>query len=185
MNNLIDYFSFNENDDPEKWSSSLNKFHYSGFNLVDEINLLNPSLVLDLGCGYNEFKGKIQNVIGIDIANINADVLCDFTDYECKNNSVDVVLALGSINFISLDKIEQQIKWIHDKLKPGGYAFIRVNPTQSPGKAIENDFYIWREEDIWYFKEKYNFKLPKNAIVKEFTKENRISKYRYFFIFQK
>ena len=42
-------------------------FQYSGFSLVDEINALNPSIVLDSGCAYNLFKGKIKNLIGIDV----------------------------------------------------------------------------------------------------------------------
>jgi len=45
----------------EVWQPETKKYKYSGLGIIDEINALNPSNVLDVGCGYNEFKGKIQN----------------------------------------------------------------------------------------------------------------------------
>ncbi len=185
MNKLIEFFSFNGDNSQEKWTSSLHKFSYSGFNLVDEINNLNPELVLDVGCGYNEFKGKIKNLIGIDISNNQADIVSDFLNYECENNSVDVILALGSINFINFNTVSMQVQWIYDKLKPGGLAYIRVNPSKPPGRLIEEDFYIWKDKDIWHFIDKHNFKLYNNAIITEFHKEDDRNSFRYFFILQK
>ena len=35
------------------------KYKYSGLAIIDEVNNLKSKKVLDLGCGYNEFKGKI------------------------------------------------------------------------------------------------------------------------------
>ena len=48
----------------EVWQPKTKQFKYSGLKLIDEINSLNPTSVLDLGCGYNEFKGKIPHLIG-------------------------------------------------------------------------------------------------------------------------
>ena len=48
------------------WQSDTKKYKHSGLTLVDEINNLRPRSVLDVGCGYNEFKGKIDNLLGID-----------------------------------------------------------------------------------------------------------------------
>ena len=42
------------------WQSNIHLFKHSGDNLVEEINSLNPSLVIDAGCGINFFKGKIR-----------------------------------------------------------------------------------------------------------------------------
>jgi predicted nucleic acid-binding Zn-ribbon protein len=55
------------------WQPDMKKWKYSGLKLVDEVNALNPRSVLDVGCGYNEFKGKIRNLTGIDPYNDRAD----------------------------------------------------------------------------------------------------------------
>ena len=47
------------------WQPQTKKFKYSGLKLIEEINSLHPKNVLDLGCGYNEFKGKIHNLLGL------------------------------------------------------------------------------------------------------------------------
>jgi len=49
----------------EIWQPETKKFKYSGLRLVDEINKLKPRSVVDLGCGYNEFKKQIPNLIGV------------------------------------------------------------------------------------------------------------------------
>ena len=36
--------------------------------MINEINELNPSKVLDLGCGANLYRGMIDNLTGIDFA---------------------------------------------------------------------------------------------------------------------
>jgi len=55
------------------WANGMKKWKYSGLALVDEVNGLKPRAVLDVGCGYNEFKGKIKNLTGIDPYNYHAD----------------------------------------------------------------------------------------------------------------
>src|SRR2546423_12643164 len=82
-----------------RWRSSLSTLKHTGFNLVDEVAALRPRFVVDVGCGFNEFKGKIPNLIGIDLANERADLLCDLKEAPFKDESFDVALALGSINF--------------------------------------------------------------------------------------
>ena len=48
------------------WQSNIHLFKHSGDNLVNEINKLKPTLVIDAGCGLNFFKGKIKNLVGYD-----------------------------------------------------------------------------------------------------------------------
>ena len=57
----------------EIWQPTTDKYQYSGWALVDLINNENPTAVLDFGCGYNPFKDRIQNLIGIDPYNNQAD----------------------------------------------------------------------------------------------------------------
>ena len=47
----------------EIWQPETKKFKYSGLAIIDEVNNLKPDNVIDIGCGYNEFKGKIKNHI--------------------------------------------------------------------------------------------------------------------------
>ena len=53
------------------WHGEMKKYKYSGLALIDEINSLKPRKVLDIGCGYHEFKGKIDNIVGIQRGNFN------------------------------------------------------------------------------------------------------------------
>ena len=57
----------------EVWQPETKKFKYSGLKVIEEVNALKPRAVLDIGCGYNEFKGKIPNLVGIDHYNDAAD----------------------------------------------------------------------------------------------------------------
>ena len=96
-----------------KWDdSSLDGYKWSGYRLVDEINSQKPRSVLDVGCGFNRFKGKIKNLIGIDPYNDNADIKVSLEDY--KAGPVDIVLCLGSINFGDESVIDNQIEILHE-----------------------------------------------------------------------
>ena len=97
----------------EVWQSRTKKYKYSGLTLVDEINNLNPNAVLDVGCGFNEFKGKIHNLIGIDPYNNKADIKVKIEDYT-PNQLFDVIICLGSVNFGSTDKIFRELEKHHD-----------------------------------------------------------------------
>ena len=48
------------------WQPRTDVYQYTGWNIVDEINKGNPRAVLDVGCGYNQFKPRIKNLVGID-----------------------------------------------------------------------------------------------------------------------
>ena len=72
-------------------------YKHSGYSLVDYVNNQKPSSVLDIGCGYNRFKNKIDNLIGIDPYNDCADIKVSIEDYNTA--PFDMVLCLGSINF--------------------------------------------------------------------------------------
>ena len=50
----------------EIWKPRTGDYEHTGWELADEINRSNPERVLDVGCGYHPFKGRIQNLIGID-----------------------------------------------------------------------------------------------------------------------
>lgn len=133
----------------EVWQPNLAKFKYSGLALVEEVNNLCPRNVLDVGCGYNEFKGKIKNLVGIDPYNKEADYLVSVLEFK-TDEKFDVVLALGSINFGSTEKIVSEIERVVDLTAPGGKIFFRVNPglDHEPEESKWISFYPWNSNFI-------------------------------------
>jgi SAM-dependent methyltransferase len=143
----------------EIWKPRTGDYEHTGWELADEINKLNPERVLDVGCGYHPFKGRIQNLIGIDPYNNCADYEVDILDYKVKPESHDVIIALGSINFNSRDEIESRFAHCVSLLKPGGRFFLRANPgiTHKTGPYVE--IFNWTFEVVNEFAETYNLKL--------------------------
>lgn len=126
------------------WQPQTKKFKYSGLKLIDEINSLHPKTVLDLGCGYNEFKGKINNLLGLDPYNNNADIKSTILDYN-TDTKFDAILCLGSINFGTTEKILAEISKAVDLTNKGGLLYFRVNPGHKhPAPESEwISFYNW------------------------------------------
>ena len=139
---LKNYFS-------KVWQPQTKKYKYSGLAIIDEVNNLQPKKVLDLGCGYNEFKGKINNLIGIDPYNERADVQVGILDYNAQNN-FDVIICLGSINFGTVDKIYTELEHAVSLTKQNGLLYFRANPgTQHEApEAKWIDFFEWTSEFI-------------------------------------
>lgn len=134
---LTKYFS-------KVWQPETKKYKYSGLAIIDEVNAMNPGAVIDIGCGYNEFKGKIQNLIGIDPYNSRADVMSTLLDFK-SDQQYDVAICLGSINFGSSDKIITELTAAVNLVKDGGLLYFRVNPGQqhvAPESTWIN-FYDW------------------------------------------
>ena len=126
------------------WQNDMKKWKYSGLALIDEVNSLKPRAVLDVGCGYNEFKGKIDNLIGIDPYNDLADFKTGTLDYK-TDEKFDVILCLGSVNFGNRDKIIAEMKKCVELLADGGTMFFRVNPGVQHDKPEAKwiEFYAW------------------------------------------
>lgn len=143
----------------EIWKPQTDLYNYTGWNLVDEINKLNPRKVLDVGCGYNQFKGRIQNLTGIDPYNNCADYQVDIFEFVDEPNSYDVIMALGSINFNSYDDIVARMQKCVDLLAPNGKMFFRVNPGISHQKGPWVDIFPWSFEIVKEFEKKFNLVL--------------------------
>jgi len=140
----------------EIWKPRTGDYDYTGWELAEEINRLNPKSVLDVGCGYHPFKGRINNIVGIDPYNNCADYMVDILDYVGKH---DVVIALGSINFNSKDEIESRFKKCVDILETNGMFYLRANPGISHKTGPYVDIFPWSFEVVKEFAEKYNLKL--------------------------
>jgi SAM-dependent methyltransferase len=142
----------------EIWKPRTGDYEHTGWELAEEVNKLNPERVLDVGCGYHPFKGRINNLIGIDPYNNCADYEVDILEYRVKHQ-YDVILALGSINFNSQDEIQARFSHCVDLLKQGGKFYLRANPgiTHRTGPYV--DIFSWTFEIANEFAELYNLHL--------------------------
>jgi hypothetical protein len=140
----------------EIWKPRTGDYDYTGWHLVDEINALNPKSVLDVGCGYHPFKGRIRNLVGIDPYNNCADYMVDILNYVGEH---DVIIALGSINFNSRNEIEARFAKCVNMLRAGGSFFLRANPGIPHKTGPYVDIFPWTFEVVREFGDKYNLKL--------------------------
>mgnify|MGYP003341663157 CR=1 FL=1 len=142
----------------EIWKPRTNDYDYTGWKLAEEITAQNPKAVLDVGCGYHPFKGRIPNLVGIDPYNNCADFEVDILEYKV-NHKYDHIIALGSINFNSKDEIEARFAHCVDLLETGGKFYLRANPgiTHKNGPYVE--IFNWTFEVVNEFAERYNLKL--------------------------
>jgi SAM-dependent methyltransferase len=142
----------------EIWKPRTGDYEHTGWELADEINALEPERVLDVGCGYHPFKGRIHNLVGIDPYNNCADYEVDILEYKV-NHYYDVIMALGSINFNSRDDVEARFSHCVDLLRPGGRFYLRANPgiTHKTGPYVE--IFPWTFEVANEFAEKYNLRM--------------------------
>jgi hypothetical protein len=160
----------------EIWKPRTNDYDYTGWQLAEAITSSGPKNVLDVGCGYHPFKGRIPNLIGIDPYNNCADYEVDILEYKVKPESHDHILALGSINFNDRTEIEARFAHCVNLLMKGGKFYLRANPgiTHKTGPYVE--IFPWSFEVVNEFAEKYNLKLL------EFKKD---ANDRLYFVYQK
>jgi hypothetical protein len=149
---LNNYFS-------TKWKSNLDQYQYSGWALVDKIQF--NELVLDVGCGFNEFKPRILNLTGIDPANDRADYKVSIEEYS-PPHKFDVAFCLGSINFGDKLTIMNQIACVINCLNPTARIYWRCNPGLADhGNAAckDIDFYPWSIDEHVKLSELFGFRL--------------------------
>jgi hypothetical protein len=139
------------------WQPKHKKYKYSGLSIVDEINSMNLSNVLDIGCGYNEFKGKINNLVGIDAYNNRADHQVSLLDYQTPDR-YQAIVCFGSINFGSVTKIIAEMRKAVTLATVGGLLYFRVNPgiQHDDEEAKWIDFFEWTPEFIYNISRELN-----------------------------
>ena len=162
----------------EIWKPRTGDYDHSGWDLAESIAAQDPKSVLDVGCGYHPFKGRIPNLIGIDPYNNCADYEVDILDYKVKPGTHDHIIALGSINFNSKDDIEARFSHCVDLLASGGKFYLRANPGISHKAGPYVDIFPWSFEFVNLLAEKYKLKLL------EFKREPA-ELGRLFFVYQK
>jgi SAM-dependent methyltransferase len=157
------------------WKPRTDLFEWTGWKIAEEIKKLNPRNVLDVGCGYNQFKKLIPNLIGIDPYNDCADYMVDILEYQVEHGTHDHVIALGSINFNSREDIESRFSHCINLLEPGGHLWMRCNP------GIDHWNGPWVEVFPWSFDVAHELAKKYNLTLKALKKDN----IRLFFLFVK
>lgn len=161
-NNLADKFN------PGAWAGWKAWKHYkhTGFNLIDEVNALDPDLVIDVGCGHNRFKGHIQNIIGFDQEPFPfVDIVSNIEDINFRKESVDVILALGSVQFGDRDLVCKHFAKVVDWVKPGGYIVMRTMRDSLTPYHHQQAHYIWTDNDITSIGNMHNLEIVKGPFV--------------------
>jgi hypothetical protein len=159
----------------EIWKPRTEQYHWTGYRIAEEICRMNPQKVLDVGCGYNPFKGRIPNLVGIDPYNNCADYMVDILDYRVDSGSYDHIIALGSINFNSREDIEERFAATIELLEPGGHLWMRCNPGHSHKNGPWVEIFPWSFDVAHDLAKKYNLTL-------ETLKKDQD---RLFFLFKK
>lgn len=143
----------------EIWKPHTDDYNYTGWPLAEEIIRHNPQNVLDVGCGYNQFRGRIPNLTGIDPYNDCADYMVDILDYHVRAGTHDHIICLGSINFNSRQDIEARFARCVDLLAPGGRMYFRANPGIQWKNGPWVEIFAWNFQVVKELEEKYSLKL--------------------------
>ena len=158
------------------WQPRTDQYQYTGWGLVDEILKHNPKAVLDVGCGYNQFKPRIPNLVGIDKYNNSADFMVDILDYNVEPSSYDAVIVLGSINFGSYEDVSTKFKKVFELTAPAGRVYVRANPGETHKNGPYIEIYPWDFESVYRIAKDHNV----NLITLKKDNGNRL-----FFVFEK
>lgn len=129
------------------WQPRTDIYQYSGWNVVDEINKKNPRAVLDVGCGYNQFKPRIPNLVGIDKFNNSADYMVDILDYNVDPGTYDAVIVFGSINFGDYDDVSRRFAKVFELTASNGIVYVRANPGHNHKNGPWIDIFPWSFEN--------------------------------------
>lgn len=140
------------------WRGQFNQYLYSGLSLTKKIK---PNeWVLDVGCGVNVFKPLIKNLVGIDPAFAQADVVTTIEDFITAQR-FDVAFCLGSINFGDQNTIKNQIKCVINLLKPTARIYWRCNPglrDHGNNQCHDINFFPWSDKLLQEYAREFGFK---------------------------
>lgn len=141
------------------WTSRTSTYKYSNHSIAEKIK---PNeRVIDVGCGFNEFKPIIGNLVGIDIVNPKADVIIDLEHYESKDK-FDVALCLGSIQYGDDSVMTRQIAKVVSLLNPVSRIYWRSNTGVRDHKnemVKIVPYYPWTKQKHEQYAEQFGFNI--------------------------
>jgi hypothetical protein len=139
------------------------------FTLAKELNSMSPLLVIDVGCGFNQLKPHVKNLIGFDrLPYPTADLQADIETVHFEPESADAIVALGSLHFGNKVHTFNQLSIISKWLKVNGRLFMRCRTLASLAsrkQGIADIFYIWNLADIIEAGKLYGLELYTQPVV--------------------
>ena len=165
----------------EKWNVITQEKHSDGYKQFKKealawFNSFNCSNPVDIGCGSNRFKGKIPNVIGLDMFNDDADIIASIESNPFDVNSIDGAIIFGSIQFLSeeytLANFDIAMSW----LNPNSPILFKCRSKSNLEfeRNIKNDKYTnrakvirdrnikWTDEMLEHVIEKHNLEVVRS-----------------------
>jgi len=103
---------------------SCTSFYYLNFVLD-----INPSEIIDIGCGMNFFKDIIPGIHGIDPDNQYADQI-DFFDPDFikgHQQSFEAAISINALHFVPIHDFSVRFTNFWETIKPGGRGYITFN----------------------------------------------------------
>lgn len=160
---LREFFTRNILQNSLKVSDSANRYFWTGNRII---KFCKDKSVLDVGCGTNQFKGKIEDLYGIDIIDLGADEIVAIEDFETERK-YDIALCFGSIQYGDKNLIDKQIEKVSKALKDDSVIFWRCSVEQrveyeqylSEDQKCPVPMYNWTLEKALHFAKKYEFKI--------------------------
>ena len=177
-NNMLHYGYFEDPDiNPEDISLKMVEDAQENYanNIINQIKD-EEHMILDVGCGYNQFKPRIPNLVGIDKFNNSADYMVDILEYNVEPSTYDAVIVFGSINFGEYSDIIERFRKVFDLTAPGGRVYVRANP----GETHKNG--PWVQIFPWDFEAAHLIAKECDVELVTFKKDNGN---RLFFLFEK
>lgn len=150
--------------------------------IFEKVLPLNPSLVIDAGCGKNSYKSKIPNLIGFDPGDyIGADFKSTILEANFEPESADVILMLGSVQFIGKPYIRKNISKLVSWIKPNGLIIGRANldteyfrqflSYANPLKQVP-----WSKEFLYQITEEFNLEFDTEPFLRPWRNIERINR---------
>lgn len=141
----------------DKWKSKFNHYNLTGIALVNSIK--QGQRVLDVGCGNNNFKGHIDNLIGIDPVFNEADEITTIEDYNTKNK-FDVAFCLDSLIFGNKQHILNQLDKVTSLMEKSSTIHFRSNSSEENKRYLKAgiEIFQWTQEDYFTLAVKFGFR---------------------------
>ena len=138
--------------------------------LIERVNLKNPDLVIDAGCGINPFKGHIRNLVGFDsLDHKGVDFVSTILDAPFADNCADVVILYGSCHFLDKDYVVENFSKAYSWVKHNGLIEMKVDDSVDKHDIKFREDGGWSEDFIEELEVYFNLKkvVPLHRVVPE------------------
>ena len=159
--NKEEYYAFCKKELNVGLADNKYRFHSEDLpDFIDTINSYKPNKVLDFGCGVNQYKNKIHNLVGIDKEPSpfvdHVGTYAELRDL-FKPETFDIALSLSSMNTIK--DVDETMQILYNWIKPNGYIVMRVRNNFDFVRS--NDYWLWDARRIADLSRKFHLGFHK------------------------